>query len=294
MKPKIHLVALAFILSVTSCKKTTTNSEAKVVNGEVSTDTVEKPELNVEETAPATDKEQEAVESSETGKEEEPIKTKPEVKDLGNNQYQMGDILFDSSTREIRFPGVVNTDKEILEYAIVQEQGKVHEALLTTPVMPFDLQVVMMLLNYSPYKGDLFEGFEREGKTGEVAGTKTNESNTEKTTPPTQTYQFKIAAEYEKEGKKKEVLISDWMYNDYLKKPMTSEVEWRFVGLEKIDSPIYKPETEKCMAAVYLDPLSLLNYTGEGNKDDETWIPHPENTPEIGTKVTLILRPVSN
>ena len=40
--------------------------------------------------------------------------------------------------------------KGMLEYLIVHEEGKLHESLLSTTARPFDLNVVLLLLDYQP------------------------------------------------------------------------------------------------------------------------------------------------
>ena len=49
---------------------------------------------------------------------------------------QIGEVIFNRKTREIRFPAAVNmAGGELLEFAIVHANGKVHEALLISSLI---------------------------------------------------------------------------------------------------------------------------------------------------------------
>ena len=72
----------------------------------------------------------------------------PKVEDLGDGKYRLGLLSFDENTRRISFPGEVNLDDGLLEFAIVNEKGKIHESLLITQASPINLNIVLKLLRY--------------------------------------------------------------------------------------------------------------------------------------------------
>ena len=75
---------------------------------------------------------------------------KPTVNKLDETRCQIGGVIFDQKTREIRFPTKVNMTEGQLEYLIVHENGKVHESLLSTTVSPTHLNLAFTLLRYPP------------------------------------------------------------------------------------------------------------------------------------------------
>ena len=75
---------------------------------------------------------------------------KPSVTKLDGTRYQIGAVTFDEKTREIRFPARVNMTEGLLEYLIVHQNGKVHEALLSTEISPTHLNLALTLLRYRP------------------------------------------------------------------------------------------------------------------------------------------------
>ena len=79
------------------------------------------------------------------------------IQKIEGTRYKLGTMEFDQKTREIRVPCKVNMREGLLEYVLVHETGKVHESLFSTAVKPFELNVVMLLLNWK--KSDKFFDF---------------------------------------------------------------------------------------------------------------------------------------
>src|SRR5580704_1751361 len=80
------------------------------------------------------------------------IEKAPIVK-TGDVTYEMGGLQFNSATREIRIPTIVNMNEGVIEYALVTDTGKTHESLLSTKVRPFDVNVALLLCHYEPHAG---------------------------------------------------------------------------------------------------------------------------------------------
>ncbi|HEX7261850.1 MAG TPA: YdjY domain-containing protein, partial [Luteolibacter sp.] len=68
------------------------------------------------------------------------------VKPEGPNCYRIGEVTFDRVRREITIPAIVNMDSGAVEYALVAESGKVHEALFTTKANPREIHLACLLL----------------------------------------------------------------------------------------------------------------------------------------------------
>jgi len=217
----------------------------------------------------------------------------PEVIPTGDGTYELGEIRIDARTREVRIPGTLNLEEGLLEYAIVHENGKIHESLLRTTVRPFDLQIALLLLKYKAYHGDLFANFQREGNEADESPTPESKDTAEPP-PEADQYQLQILVEWkDEEGAEHFAPLADWLYDEDRRKTMDPLSIWQFVGLVSIPGNPYKPEHETGIAAVYLDGYSPFNYAGEESRDDETWIPRPKLLPPLGTPVTIVFRPLS-
>jgi len=210
---------------------------------------------------------------------------KPEVKDLGNGNYELKGIRFSSETREVHFPAEVNLHEELLEYAIVHDMGATHEALLRTKVRPFDLQVVLHLLRYAPFKEGLFDGFDRDAASQEAPTISPDDVP--------QNARAEILLRWTVDGEEKEARLESWIKDIKTGTPMRNGF-WQFNGLpDPATMKHWKPEAESNLVGIYLSEFAPINYPYEGNRTDEAWVPNASKMPPLDSKVDVILRPLT-
>jgi hypothetical protein len=99
-------------------------------------------------TKTAPDQPREKVESEEN-KQREALRVLPD----GENRYRIGEITFDRARREVTIPATVNMDTGVVEYALVSESGKLHEALFSTKANPRAIHLACLLLGL-PKEGE--------------------------------------------------------------------------------------------------------------------------------------------
>jgi len=189
--------------------------------------------------------------------------------------YSYGDITFSELDRSIRFPVQYNAIEKPLEYALVGKRGKLHETLLSCEVRPFDLQIVMLLLGYESYRGELFSGFVRDNSDPRSDVQQSLEKAPVQV-PEVQNYLLSVEL-LETEavsGKEESFPITQWIRSggDLDSAQSVENAPWQFTGLQSLPNNRYRPQDESSLAALYLDPFALLNFTGEGNRSDETWL----------------------
>ena len=201
------------------------------------------------------------------------------VQKIGETLYRLGGIEFDAKTREIRFPVVVNMrEGGPVEYLLVQENGKVHESILTTAVSPLHLQIVMKLLRYQSGNGDVFnrllipELIEKEG------GKEADRGET-------------VFFSFTPEGREA-IPVHDLVIDGESAEAMTPG-GWIYTG-SVVQDGAFMAEAEGSIIAIYLDHLALFNMTREGADIDERWGARHTVIPEIGTKGVLTIRPGEN
>jgi hypothetical protein len=211
-----------------------------------------------------------------------PVDIGAAVRDLGGGNYELNGIRFDSRSREIVFDGVVNLDDELLEYALVNERGAIHEALIRTTARPFDLQVVLLLLRYQPFKEGLFEGFDRAAESAEPGETGAAEE-------VPQMARLSVTVRWHQDGEKRTSPLSDWILDTSSGQPMRRGF-WQFSGLpDPGSSRHWKIEHESNFIGIYLDAFSPINFPYEGNRSDEVWLPNRKRLPPIETPVEIVL-----
>ncbi|HWI57580.1 MAG TPA: YdjY domain-containing protein [Bacillota bacterium] len=68
------------------------------------------------------------------------------VEALSSNRFRIGRVAFDRQQRTVQIPGRVKNRDLVIEYALVTEQGKAYESLLTTDASPIDIHLACLLL----------------------------------------------------------------------------------------------------------------------------------------------------
>ncbi len=207
---------------------------------------------------------------------------KSPVEKLDESHYRIGGITLDQRSREIRVPTKVNRAAErALEYLLVMPQGKTHEALLVTETSPTHLNLAFTLLRYlaSP---ELFYQVDAHGSMTEnhpsvAASVKAGA-------------RIDIDVEWDDHGRRRRIPVNEWIQQT-VKTTAMAAGPWLYTGSEIHDGQ-YVPEMSGDVAAVMVDPGTLINYPGADNGDN-VWAAYPERVPPAGTPVTLIITPHS-
>src|SRR5512141_70990 len=78
------------------------------------------------------------------------------IRQTGSNIFEIGLVRLDGSLRTISLPARVRLRDEVVEYALVTEEGKGYESIFTTAARPADIHVAALLLGLGevPVTGD--------------------------------------------------------------------------------------------------------------------------------------------
>ena len=202
------------------------------------------------------------------------------VRKLDATHYQIGEVLFDQKTREIRFPTQVNLTEGLLEFLVVHQNGKVHESLLSTDVSPTHLNLAFNLLRYSPSK----ELYPLPNETGG-----TSDKYPEVSAAVKAAARVTIEVEWSDDGKIRRVPVNEWIQHAVKSTAMPAG-PWIYGGSDFHEGK-FVAETSGDIAAIFLSMAALVNYPGEDYENDTVWIPFPKRVPPEGTKVTVIIAP---
>lgn len=217
----------------------------------------------------------------------EPDKTaepaKPSVKKLDASRFQVGEVIFDEKTREIRFPAKINMTEGLLEYLIVHQKGKVHEALLITEISPTHLNLAFTLLRYPASK----ELYPLPNETGGVSD-KFPEVPAELKAAARVT----VDVEWTDDGKVRRLPVNEWIQHSVKATSMPAG-PWVYGGSDFFEGK-FIAETSGDVAAIFLAQSALLNYPGDDHNNDDVWLPFPKRVPPEGTNVTVIIAPYQN
>jgi hypothetical protein len=218
--------------------------------------------------------------AAEQAEEKPSDKAAPSVKKLADGTMQIGEIIFDPMTRQVRVPCTVNMNEGLLEFAVVHENGKIHESLLITKASAMHLNIAMKLLRYvaseelyaiEKERGVLSDQFpEVEEKVRKAA-------------------RVNLSIEWQHEGKTKKVPISDWIMHTRTTKPMSAE-PWVYGGSMMYEGQ-FVAEQNGDIAAIFVSRGSLFLYPGKDNTNDEMWLANTKRIPPQGTSVFFLIEP---
>ena len=204
--------------------------------------------------------------------EEAPPAEKPAVEQLDATRFRIGQLTFDRRTREVRLPAVVNLTDGLLEFALVQRQGKVHESLLVTDVSPVQLNVAFKLLRYPASPGQQVD----EGTGGKsadaVAGSRLD-----------------LAVEWRDGDRTRRAALREWILYDVTGEAMPDGA-WIYGGGENAQGE-FLPGSHGDLIAIFSGNPALMYYEGKDRGNDEVWRPFAKRMPAVGTPVTVILTP---
>ena len=209
------------------------------------------------------------------------VPAKPQIEKLDETRYRIGKITFDRKTREIRFPAKVNMAEGLLEFLLVQQQGKVHESLLITDASPTHLNLAFMLLRY-PASTELFSLLD---ETGHMTGLYPNVPAEVKAGA-----RILIDVEWKDgEAKNRRNSVNEWIQHSEKSTAMPPG-PWLYSGSDSYEGK-YIPEITGDIAAVFTAPAAMINYPGNDNESDLVWFAFPKRVPAKDTEVTVIISP---
>ena len=208
----------------------------------------------------------------------EPVK--PSVTKLDETRYQISDVILDRKTREIRFPAKVNMAEGLIEYIIILQKGKTHEALLITSTAPTHLNLAFVLLRYAPSP----ELFSQINETGHPTGI-----YPEVPLPVKAAARIALEVEWSDNGTTRRVPINEWL-RDKGKDVALAPGPWLYTGASLSEGK-FIPELTGDIAAIMVDSNAMINYPGSDNEQGVTWLASPKHVPPVGTNVTVVVTP---
>ncbi|MEM0897779.1 MAG: YdjY domain-containing protein [Verrucomicrobiota bacterium] len=210
----------------------------------------------------------------------DPAAVVKEIRQLSEDEYELGQIRFNKKTGEIRFPAKVNQNEVLLEFAIVNDvTGKTHEALLSTPISPLYLAIVFKLMRFEESERDIWPVWDEDGNI--VEPMKDDGKG-----------RLEIFVEREVDRKKERFPIGDWIYHRR-KNESLKPGQWVLTGSEMYRG-YYLAETDGAIAAIYRTTAGLINSFDDSSDNDEVWFPHLEKVPELGTEVEVVIAKTKN
>ena len=212
---------------------------------------------------------------------EEANKNELKVIKLSEHVYQLGKVTFNKKTREIMIPATAEiVGAEVVEYALVTSQGKIHESLFITDAKPSHVNIAFKLLGYKEAKY-LFRKVNKNFQPQEDYETSTDEEKKKS--------KFHVNASWTVKGEKKSYPIEELVSNPRNDQKLES-TPWVYGG-SFVYKGSYVADKNNDILAIFTDRAAVANYAGEGREDDTLWSPNSKVLPRHGTAVTITLSP---
>lgn len=198
---------------------------------------------------------------------------RPVVREVSPGVYKVAeDITLEAKARRIRFPAKVNMREGLVEFFCVTEMGKIHEAVLSTRVVPSHLHVAVLLM---AGKGEIPEPTSAEESAPLPKGCDVDVSVSWKDQEgmPVSSPAARLITHLER---KKSPPDETWAYTS------SRILQGRFLGDQSGD-----------VVAIMESVDALINIRDADRANDEVWGPNTERLPEVGTpvEVTITLPP---
>lgn len=206
---------------------------------------------------------------------------KPAIHDLGDGKFQVGLVTFLQKTREVSFQAEVNMKEGPLEYAIVHENGKIHEAIIITKARPFDVNIALKVLGFKESK-ELFpildEDYRPTNQFPKVPETTRNAARAE------------ILLEWkDAKGKVQKAALNDWITYTITSKSLPP-LPWIYGG-SYVHNKSFQAQSSGDIVALFTNNAALFNWGGKDGNLDDVWAPNTKRIPDVGTSVKVTIKP---
>lgn len=193
----------------------------------------------------------------------------PPIVKLSPTKYKIGTIILDVENRQLQFPGEINMEKGVVELLACTPGGKRHESVLVVDIIPYHLQVSLLLLglNYGDnlqYQGD--------------PNTPTGDS-------------VEVWVKWQWNNEDYMVRGEDLIFDLVSKKTM-AHTHWIFSGSRVINGT-YMADMEGSIITTYHDPFTILDNPLPGGGNDELYVVNHDLVPPKGTEIELIIKAIS-
>ena len=192
-------------------------------------------------------------------------------KQISENIYQLGNVVFDTSKREVTLPGEINIvggDANI-EFFACGKLGKTHESILIVDAEPIYILTALGVLDFTPGMNLSVEGDPRTPTGAPVD----------------------IWVEWHQGEEVVSRRARELVWNAFTEQPM-QETPWIFTG-GRLKNNQFTAQLFHNIVAVYRDPDSLFNHPLPTGTDDRTYRVNTDVIPPKGTKIKLIIRPTT-
>ncbi len=188
------------------------------------------------------------------------------VKKISDHVYQLEQLTIDTKERTVTLPARVNMQKGLIEVFLCSRGGKVHESIFVTDVIPYYLQVALLMIGLEPSDPDQYQN-RKAPLTGD----------------PVQ-----IDVTWEKDDEDVRYRAHELVWNMATESQM-EETEWIFTGSRHVNGT-FMADDIKSLITTYNDPFTIIDNPLATGSNDELYIVYEERVPLKETLVTISIK----
>jgi hypothetical protein len=192
----------------------------------------------------------------------------PSLKKIGEDKFRFGEVMIDQKNRILEFNATSNQRNGLIEYALVHESGKTHEALFRTKVRPQIFHACFLLFRH-PREDRFFENLWSE---------KPNKLDFSKS-------RIRTEVKWDENGSTYQRSLEELAFNSKNQKSLKQNA-FIFTGSKKIEGT-YLAELSGSMIAVYADEEAVINSSDHDSNNDDVWLANEKQMPELETPVRI-------
>jgi hypothetical protein len=203
-----------------------------------------------------------------SGAQTNPAATSLALQPLGNGQFKLGLVRLDKRERSVIFPARPNITADLaIEYAVVNDIGKLHESLFRTAAKAQEIHLAMLLLGAKAAMTNAFPDDLSVAPPGE---------------------KVTIEVSWKEKGKSISRRMEDLILNRVTGKSL-SRGFWVYNG-SNFSEGMFTAQRDGSIISIHIDPDALINNPRPGRDNDDLHAPLTESLPSVDTSVEIKIR----
>jgi hypothetical protein len=191
---------------------------------------------------------------------------KAPIKQINEAQYQLDNIFIDVAKREVTLPATVNMQDGLVEVFLCARGGKVHESVFVADVVPYYLQVALILIGLKDGHDALYQKTETQIKGDPL----------------------EIWIDWQDGSATKRYHAEELIWN-VTESTTMRQTSWVFTG-SWLEQGRFMADDVKSLVTTYNDPSTIIDNPLATGQNDEVYRANKKVLPPKGTPVTIMIK----
>ncbi|HPN39534.1 MAG TPA: YdjY domain-containing protein [Melioribacteraceae bacterium] len=183
---------------------------------------------------------------------------------IDENIYKLDNIYINTLEKTVSFNGQINMSEGLIEVFATAKHGKLHEALVVADIVPYFLQVSLLLLGLN--STEFVEYYKNSQKADFL----------------------EIYIEWQVNNDTKRYRIEECIWDKSKDREMP-KTNWVFIG-SRIENGKFMADINRSLITTYNDIYTIIDNPTEDRNNDEIYFVNKKIIPPKNTDVTIIIK----